>query len=177
LGKSLKTFALCCLQHLHQLSIPLYIRTCTRNRASPNSRQQAGATFLNYFFSHLAISIFCTIWDIFPVMSFFLCMSLYIDSIERLDQGHLYPLGESRDKHVTGGARTSALLHRRRPLYLKSYPDSLYTGYSEPLLGLTPHPLHGRPSACAVRVGCTWTQVVRMRIIIAIVGSYAFNPK
>ena len=60
---------------------------------------------------------------------------------ERLDQGHLYPLGRRRDKHVTGGARTSALLHRRRPLYLKSYPDSLYAGYSEPLLGLTPHPL------------------------------------
>jgi hypothetical protein len=46
-------------------------------------------------------------------------------TIERLDQGHLYPLGEHRDKHVTGGAQTSALLHRRRPLYLKSYPDSL----------------------------------------------------
>ncbi len=29
-------------------------------------------------------------------------------SIERLDQGHLYPLGERRDKHVTGEARTSA---------------------------------------------------------------------
>ncbi len=28
--------------------------------------------------------------------------------IERLDQGHLYPLGERRDKHVTGGARNSA---------------------------------------------------------------------
>jgi hypothetical protein len=27
-----------------------------------------------------------------------------IDLIERLDQGHLYPLGERRDKHVTGGA-------------------------------------------------------------------------
>jgi hypothetical protein len=39
----------------------------------------------------------------------------------------------------------------------KSHLDSLYDGYSEPLLGLTPHPLHGRPSACAVRVGCTWT--------------------
>ena len=50
--------------------------------------------------------------------------------IERLDQGHLYPLGERRDKHVTGGARTSALL--------KSYSDSLYAGYSEPLLGLRP---------------------------------------
>ena len=61
-----------------------------------------------------------------------------VTTIERLDQGHLYPLGESRDKHVTGGARTSALLHRRRPLYLKSYPDSLYAGYSEPLLGLRP---------------------------------------
>ncbi len=59
-------------------------------------------------------------------------------TIERLDQGHLYPLGERRDKHVTGGARTSALLHRRRPLYLKGYPDSLYAGYSEPLLGLRP---------------------------------------
>jgi hypothetical protein len=42
-------------------------------------------------------------------------------TIERLDQSHLYPLGERRDKHVTGGARTSALLHRRRTLYLKSY--------------------------------------------------------
>ena len=61
-----------------------------------------------------------------------------IEVIERLDQGHLYPLGERRDKHVTGEARTSALLHRRRPLYLKSYPDSLYADYSEPLLGLRP---------------------------------------
>ncbi len=59
----------------------------------------------------------------------------YHDTIERLDQGHLYPLRERRDKHVPGGARTSALLHRRRLLYLKSYPDSLSAGYSEPLLG------------------------------------------
>jgi hypothetical protein len=58
-----------------------------------------------------------------------------VTTIERLDQGHLYPLGERRDKHVTGGARTSALLHRRRTLYLKSYLDSFYAGYSEPLLG------------------------------------------
>jgi hypothetical protein len=49
---------------------------------------------------------------------------LILEAIERLDQGHLYPLRERRDKHVTGGARTSALLHRRRPLYLESYPDS-----------------------------------------------------
>jgi hypothetical protein len=47
-----------------------------------------------------------------------------VTTIERLDQGHLYPLGERRDKHVTGGARTSAPLHRRRTLYLKSYLDS-----------------------------------------------------
>jgi hypothetical protein len=41
--------------------------------------------------------------------------------IERLDQGHLYPLGERHagQTMVTGGARTSA------PLYLKSYLDSL----------------------------------------------------
>ncbi len=47
--------------------------------------------------------------------------------IERLDQGHLYPLGERHAGQtcVTGGARTSAPLHRRRPLYLKSYLDSL----------------------------------------------------
>jgi hypothetical protein len=63
---------------------------------------------------------------------------IIIYTIERLDQGHLYPLGERRDKHVTGGARTSALLHRRLPLYLKSYPDSLYARYSEPLHGLLP---------------------------------------
>jgi hypothetical protein len=36
--------------------------------------------------------------------------------IERLDQGHIYPLGEHRDKHVTVGARTYDPLHRRRPL-------------------------------------------------------------
>jgi hypothetical protein len=48
-----------------------------------------------------------------------------VTTIERLDQGHLYPLGERRDKHVTGGMRTSALLHRRWTLYLKSYLDSL----------------------------------------------------
>jgi hypothetical protein len=29
------------------------------------------------------------------------------EAIERLDQGHLYPLGERRDKHVMGGAGTS----------------------------------------------------------------------
>ncbi len=47
------------------------------------------------------------------------------DTIERLDQGHPYPLGRRRDKHVTGGARTSAPLQSRRTLYLKSYLDSL----------------------------------------------------
>ena len=56
-------------------------------------------------------------------------------TVERLDQGHLYPLGRRRDKHVTGGARTSAPLQSRRTLYLKSYLDSLYAGYSEHLLG------------------------------------------
>jgi hypothetical protein len=59
-----------------------------------------------------------------------------VTTIERLDQGHLYPLGERRDKHVTVGARTSDLLRHRRPLYLKSYLDSLFAGYSEPLLSL-----------------------------------------
>jgi hypothetical protein len=39
--------------------------------------------------------------------------------------GHLYPLGERRDKRITDGARTSALLPGRRPLFLKSYLDSL----------------------------------------------------
>jgi hypothetical protein len=50
-----------------------------------------------------------------------------VTTIERLDQGHLYPLGERHAEQtmVTGGARTSAPLHRRRPLYLKSYLDSL----------------------------------------------------
>ncbi len=55
---------------------------------------------------------------------------------ERLDQDHLHPLGEHRDTHVTVGARTSDPLHRRRPLYLKSYLDSLFVGNSEPVLGL-----------------------------------------
>ncbi len=54
-------------------------------------------------------------------------------TIERLDQGRLYPLGEHRDKHVTVGARTSDPLHSRRVLYPKSYLDSLFPGYSEPL--------------------------------------------
>jgi hypothetical protein len=54
--------------------------------------------------------------------------------IERLDQGHLYPVGERRDKYVTVGARTADPLRRRRPLYLKVYLDSLFAGYSEPLL-------------------------------------------
>jgi hypothetical protein len=53
-----------------------------------------------------------------------------VTTIERLDQGHLYPLGERRDKHVTGRARTSAPLHRRRTLYLKSYLDSWLFGAS-----------------------------------------------
>jgi hypothetical protein len=56
--------------------------------------------------------------------------------MKRLDQEHLHPLGEHRDKHVRVGARTSDPLHRRQPLYLKSYLDSLFTGYLEPLLGL-----------------------------------------
>jgi hypothetical protein len=47
-----------------------------------------------------------------------------VTTVERLEQGHLYPLGE-RHKHVTGGARSSAHLRSRRPLYLKSYLDSL----------------------------------------------------
>jgi hypothetical protein len=46
-----------------------------------------------------------------------------VTTIERLDQGHLYPLGERRDKYG-------------RSANLKSYLDSLYAGYSEPLLGL-----------------------------------------
>jgi hypothetical protein len=45
--------------------------------------------------------------------------------IERPDQGHLYPLRRRRDKHVTGGARTSAPLKSRPTHYLKSYLDSL----------------------------------------------------
>ncbi len=98
-----------------------------------------------------------------------------VTTIERLDQGHLYPLGEHRDKHVTVGARTSDLLHRRLPLYLKSYLDSLFTDYSEPL--------HGSPSACVVHFGCTWTYlegfsglyVGRLRII-AVVWTYDFYP-
>ncbi len=61
-----------------------------------------------------------------------------VTTIERLDQGHLYPLGERRDKHVTGGVRTSAPLHCRLTLYLKSYLDSLYAGCSEPLIRLRP---------------------------------------
>jgi hypothetical protein len=53
--------------------------------------------------------------------------ALWYGTIERLDQGHLYPLGERRrrDKHVTGGARTSAPLQSRRTLYVKSYLDNL----------------------------------------------------
>ncbi len=45
--------------------------------------------------------------------------------------------------HVTVGARTYDPLQRRRELHLKSYLDSLYAGYSEPLLGLRPllHPV------------------------------------
>jgi hypothetical protein len=42
------------------------------------------------------------------------------------------------DKHVTGGARTSAPLHHLRQLYPKSCLDSLFVGYSEHLLGLRP---------------------------------------
>jgi hypothetical protein len=57
-----------------------------------------------------------------------------VTTIARLDQGHLYPLGEHRDKDVRVGARTSDPLRRRRPLYLKSYLDSLYAGYLEPLI-------------------------------------------
>jgi hypothetical protein len=62
-------------------------------------------------------------WDNYEVV--FIYLLRY-----RLDQGHLYPLGERHaGQHVTGGAGTSAPLHRRRPLYLKSYLVSLYAGY------------------------------------------------
>ncbi len=49
-----------------------------------------------------------------------------------LDQGHLYPLGEHP------GGQTLSLPNRTRvafvtALYLKSYLDSLYADYSEPL--------------------------------------------
>jgi hypothetical protein len=47
-----------------------------------------------------------------------------VTTIERFDQGHLYALGEHRDKHVTVEARTSDPLHPRRVLYLKSYLNS-----------------------------------------------------
>jgi hypothetical protein len=59
-----------------------------------------------------------------------------VTTMERLDQDHLHPQGEQRDKHVRVGARTSDPLHRRRPLYLKIYLDSLFAGYLELLLGL-----------------------------------------
>jgi hypothetical protein len=59
-----------------------------------------------------------------------------VTTIKRLDQGHLCPLGERQDKHVTVGARTSALLRSRRPLNLKCNLDSLFAGYSEPLFSL-----------------------------------------
>jgi hypothetical protein len=91
------------------------------------------------------------IYEIHAYICFFTSY-LNVNIIERLDQGHLYPLGERRDKHVTGGARTSAPLHRRRTLYLKSYLDSLYADYSEPL--------HGCPSACGVTHGLTWRRLV-----------------
>ena len=51
----------------------------------------------------------------------------FLLTIKRLDQGHLNPLGERHagQTMVTGGARTSTPLHRRRPLYLKCYLDIL----------------------------------------------------
>jgi hypothetical protein len=82
-----------------------------------------------------------------------------VTNMERLDQDHLPPLGEHRDKYVRVGAQTSNPLHRRRPFYLKSYLDSLFAGYSEPLLGLG---VTGRRSSTGLPQGMctrlyTWT--------------------
>jgi hypothetical protein len=50
-----------------------------------------------------------------------------VTTIERHDQGHLYPLGERHDimSQSTAGGH-----------YLKGYLDSLFAGYYEPLLAL-----------------------------------------
>jgi hypothetical protein len=69
-----------------------------------------------------------------------------MSSIERLDQSHLYPLGERRDKHVTGGARTANALPRQ----LISW---LFGTATWPEAGAAFGPLHGRPSACGVTHG------------------------
>ncbi len=61
-----------------------------------------------------------------------------VGSIERLDEGHLYPLGNRRDKYVTGGARTPCTC--RRTLYLKSFLDSLLLAIRNLYLGR-----NGRP--------------------------------
>jgi hypothetical protein len=78
-----------------------------------------------------------------------------VTTLERLDQGHLYPLGErhARQTMVTGGARTSAPLHHRRPLYLKT---ALFGASTWSSSMTTFGPLHGRPSAYAKHMDLNW---------------------
>jgi hypothetical protein len=67
--------------------------------------------------------------------------------------------------HVTVGALTSDPLHRRRELYLKSYLDSFFAGYSEPLLALrapSRADLYGGAPVHVYMQLDTWTTVERL---------------
>jgi hypothetical protein len=72
-------------------------------------------------------------------LSVFLHNTVLYNNIERPDQGHLYPLGERRDKHVRAGREPPAL-------QADALPNS--------------EPLHGCPSACGVTHGLTWRRLV-----------------
>jgi hypothetical protein len=58
-----------------------------------------------------------------------------VTTIERPDQGHLYPLGEPRDTRHSQGTNLRPPA-QQGVLYLKSYLFSIFAGYSEPLLGV-----------------------------------------
>ena len=95
----------------------------------------------------------CSSW-VTSCMFFFVKyqLSLFCEScIERLDQGHLYSLGERRDKHVTGPpAPQAATLPKELSRQLISW---LFGTSTWPEVAASTGPLHGRPSACGVTHG------------------------
>ena len=70
-----------------------------------------------------------------------------VTTIERPDQGHLYPLGEPRDTCHSRGANLRPPAPQASTLP-KELSRQLIAGYSELLLGASGRPPQGSPSAC-----------------------------
>jgi hypothetical protein len=77
-------------------------------------------------------------------------------SIERPDQGHLYPLGEPRDTCHSRGANLRPPAPQARTLP-KELSRQLIAGYSEPLLGLRESATSSLHRAPPVVYMDTWT--------------------